>query len=169
MSRIIMYISCFVLAVLFSGCQDRGSVHSVNEIKHNTVEIKKNSEANNIHDIAAPSDKNGSTVIAFCFHRTMRCATCLAIEANVARVIETNFAEQLASGKLIWIPYNLDELGGDELGKEFDVSSSTLVLTKMQDGNHIKYKKLEKVWDFIGDPLKFDEYVQTVVKDYLNE
>ena len=159
----------FVLAGLLSGCQDKVSVHPVNEIKYNAVETYQNSEDNKTADTAAPLNKNSQTVIAYYFHRTMRCPTCLAIEANAQRVIESRFENQIVDEKLMWIPINLDEPGSEEFEKEFDVSVSTLVLAKVQDGNHTNYKKLEKVWDFIGDSVKFDEYVQTEVKEFLNE
>ena len=99
----------------------------------------------------------------------MRCPTCLAIAANTARVIEENYPQHIADGTLMWMPFNLDDPGGDEFEKEFDVSVSTLVLAKTEDVNHTEYKKLEKVWDFIGDPVKFDSYVQKEVKLFLDE
>lgn len=119
--------------------------------------------------VSSNSAANEQTAVAYYFHRTMRCPTCLAIEVNAQRVIKSSFAEQIAANKLMWIPYNLDEADGDQLEKEFDVSVSTLVLAKMQDGNHTNYKKLEKVWDFIGDPVKFDGYIKSEVEKFLNE
>jgi hypothetical protein len=169
MARKIIPIACFVLVWLLSGCQDNVSVNSVNEVKHDSVETNQSSEENKTADTAALLDKNSSTVIAYYFHRTMRCPTCLAIEANAQRVIETGFADQIADEKLMWIPFNLDEPGGEKFEKLFDISASTLVLAKVQNGNHTEYKKLEKVWEFIGNPMKFDEYVQTEVRRFLNE
>jgi len=169
MTKIIIPIACFVLAGLLSGCQDNVSVRPVNQIKNNSAESNQNSEENKTTNTPAPSVKNSPTVIAYYFDRTMRCPTCLAIEANAARIIKDNFSQLVAEGSLIWIPYNLDDPGGKEFEKEFDVSVSTLVLSKMKDSNHPKYKKLEKVWDLIGNSVKFDEYVQTEVRQFLNE
>jgi hypothetical protein len=108
-------------------------------------------------------------VIAYYFHRTIRCAGCLEIEANAKRVIENSFANQIADKKLIWTPLNFDEPGGEAFAKEFDVSASTLVLSKMKDGNNTQYRKLEKVWGFIHTPKDFDAYVKNEVKQFLNE
>ena len=169
MIRKIITIACFVLAVSISGCQERASSDSAVEIEHSSIEATQVNKKKNVVDAAKTQDKNNPIVTAYYFHRTMRCPTCLAIEANAARVIEDYFPQQIADGALTWIPFNLDDPGGDEFEKEFDVSVSTLVLAKTEDGNHTEYKKLEKVWDFIGDPVKFDSYVQKEVKLFLDE
>lgn len=162
--QILMLISlCCVFA---TGCQDSASSNSGASVKHASVAPDKD-DNQEIASLTALNEQ--TTVTAYYFHRTMRCPTCLAIEANAQRVIEAGSADEIADGKLMWIPFNLDKPGGKELEKEFDVSVSTLVLAKMQDGNHTNYKKLEKVWDFIGDPVKFDEYVQSEVTKFLNE
>jgi hypothetical protein len=153
-----------------SGCQQQNT--AVSPATNNTRAPIKNSNISNSVDavnITSDDSKQKPTVIAYYFHRTVRCPTCIAIEANAAKVIETDFQEQSADGRLMWISFNLDDQGGEEFEKEFDVSVSTLVLSKTKDGNHTEYKKLEKVWDFIGDPVKFDSYVQNEVKQFLNE
>ena len=163
-------IACFMLAGLLSGCQEQISSAPAVEMKHRSIEPAQTaSPCPCLEQASSDSDTNSPTVIAYYFHRTMRCYTCLAIEANAARVIEEDFSEQIAGGRLMWIPFNLDEPGGEEMEKEFDVSVSTLVLSKMKDSNHPKYKKLEKVWDLIGEPVKFDSYIQGEVSQFLNE
>jgi len=159
----------FVLAGLISGCKDNATSISVVQIKNDPIETNKSSEENDPLDTAADSDEKHSTVIAYYFHRTIRCSGCLEIEASAQGVIETRFGNQIANKKLLWIPFNLGESGGEEMEKEFDVTGSSLVLAKIQDGTYTKYKKLEKVWDYIGDPAKFDMYVETEVEQFLNE
>ncbi len=112
---------------------------------------------------------NSGVVMVYYFHRTLRCPTCLAIEANAQRVIETDFDDLTADGIMIWKPINLDEPAGKAAGKEFDVSVSTLLLAKMQNGHPAAYKKLEKVWSFIGNPAKFDDYIASEVDGFLSE
>ena len=152
-----------------SGCQGHDLSNPAVRMKNKSIESVRVNEESNAADTAKTQDKNNPTVTAYYFHRTMRCPTCLSIEANAARVIEDYFPQQIADGTLTWIPFNLDEPGGEEFEKEFDVSVSTLVLAKMEDGNHTEYKKLERVWDFIGNPVKFDGYVQKEVKLFLDE
>jgi hypothetical protein len=152
MIRKILTIACLLSVVIFAGCQGRNHHHTAAGAADGSNDVKDN-----------------PTVIAYYFHRTVRCPGCLEIEASARQVIENSFAKQLEDGKLMWIPFNLDDPGGDEFEKEFDVSMSTLVIAKVHDGNHTKYKKLEKVWDLISDPVKFDSYVKNEVQQFLNE
>lgn len=158
MKRSLSLIACFGLVILSCGCQEQVSSNA----------NMTNAERKTVNP-SMLSEQTGSSVIAYYFHRTMRCHTCLTIETNAARVIENNFSQQITDGKLIWMPYNLDEAGGKDLAKEFDISVSTLVLAKMQDGKHTKFRKLDNVWAYIGDPVKFDSYIQGEVSRFLNE
>jgi hypothetical protein len=158
--KILFPAICLVSAVIIFGCKKQGNSNSVSD------------EKNTIDSNAASSparDSNDTVVIAYYFHRTVRCAGCLEIEASAKRVIEDSFAAQIADNKLIWVPFNLDEPGGEEFVKEFDVSVSTLVLSKTKNGNRKEHQKLEKVWDLIHTPGDFDAYVRNEVRRFLNE
>ena len=109
------------------------------------------------------------TVMVYYFHRTARCPTCITIELNAHQVIQDHFQKQIADGRLIWMPINLDEPGGEEFEKEFDVGFSSLVVAKIVDGNCIEYKKLDKVWTLLSDREEFSKYVRDEINGFLNE
>jgi len=109
------------------------------------------------------------TIIVYYFHRTARCPTCIAIELNTHQVIRDHFQEQVADGRLMWMPINLDEPGGEEFEKEFDIGISTLVVAKILDGNRIEYKKLNEVWTLLRDQEGFSEYVTDEINEFLND
>ncbi len=146
--KTLFMVICLVSAVISSGCTKQGYSNAAS---------------------SPTMDANDTVVIAYYFHRNMRCVTCLEIEKNAKRVIESTFAKQIEEKKLIWMPLNIDEPGGKELGKQFDISVSTLVLSKIKNGNHTEYKKLEKVWQLVHNPNDFDAYVKEEVKQFLNE
>jgi hypothetical protein len=143
-SKKILPIICFGLILLCS-CQNRTS---------KTSEI---------------SGQKGHVVVAYYFHRTIRCATCLEIEANTELVIGINFPQYIAEGILIWKPFNLDDDGGKELKKQFDISTNTLVLAEISKGHIVKYKKLEEVWQLIGNPERFSKYVTNELNNFMND
>jgi len=147
-TKMLFLAMCLVAAVIGSGC-------------------KKQSDSKAISSNV--SDSNDIAVIAYYFHRTIRCVGCLEIEANAKRVIENSFANQIADKKLIWVPFNLDDQGGEDFAKGFDVSASTLVLSKEKNGNRTEYKKLEKVWQLVHDANAFDTYIKEEVKRFLND
>jgi hypothetical protein len=170
--KILFLAICLVSAIIIFGCKKRNTSNSVSETKSDTAKETIQANQNVIDSNVMESlvrDENDTTVIAFYFHRTIRCDGCFEIEAKARRVIENSFANQIADKKLIWVPFNLDEPGGEEFGKEFDVSMSTLVLSKTKNGNHTKYKKLEKVWQLAHDPEAFNAYVKDEVRQFLNE
>jgi len=117
--------------------------------------------------------QNGSnsrpTIMVYYFHRTARCPTCITIELNAHQVIQDHFLKQISDGRLMWMPINLDEPGGEEFEKEFDIGISTLVLAKILDGNRIEYKKLNRVWTLLRDQEGFSEYVTGEINEFLND
>lgn len=152
--KITFAIACSVLLLAVFGC-------------HRHTANKEQAVANEPAEMAISS--NQPVVIAYYFHRTMRCPTCLAIEANAERVIQNEFSQQLADGLIMWMPLNLDGPGGKEFAKQYGISVSTLVLSKMDNGLPVESQKLEKVWEYIGNPAKFDTYVSSEIRAYLGE
>jgi hypothetical protein len=107
-------------------------------------------------------------VIAYYFHRTIRCIPCITVEAVAAETIEKAFHEQLADGRLIWMRINLDDNGGQGYEKQFDISGSALVVAKVNERIGMQYKKLTKVWELLSDPDALSEYVEDEIDEYLN-
>ena len=158
------------MAVIVSGCQEQSISNSVSEMKSDsakkTIPASRNAIAFNAATSSAKKEKD-TIVIAYYFHRTIRCPACLAIETNAGRIIEENFSQQIADGSLMWLPFNLDHPGGEEFSKKFDISVSTLVITKIKEGNLIEYKKLEKVWQLLEDKEGFSKYITEEIIEYL--
>ena len=156
--------------IIFSGCQKQNT--AISPAANNTqVPIENNniSKPVDADKIATDNSKQKSKIVAYYFHRTFRCPTCLAIEANVARTIEDNFQQQMVEENLMWVPFNLDDPGGEKFEKQFDISVSTLVIAKMQDNEVAKFKKLDKVWQLVGNNQAFSEYVKSEIQEYLND
>jgi hypothetical protein len=113
------------------------------------------------------SEKTSPEVFVFYFHRTVRCSTCLEIEAGAAKVIKENFSQFLADGFIKWVPFNIDDEGGDEFAKQFDVNSNTLVVAKISKDRTLAYKKLEDVWQHVGNTEKFSKYVTDEINIFI--
>lgn len=144
----------FVMLVLACcGCQERQS--NVATASSELSRLNKDNPAEPI-------------VMVYYFHRTARCFTCLSIEANAAQVVKNNFSPQITDGRLIWMPFNLDDPGGDEFRREFDITTSTLVVAKRVDTDRVEFAKLDKVWQLLGNPDGFSEYVTDRINKFLN-
>ncbi len=108
-----------------------------------------------------------SKVIAYYFHRTVRCHTCLAIEDLSRQTIESVFGEQLAEGRIEWRPVNIEQKGNEHFEDDFELKNQSLVLVKLEGGKQADWKNLTSVWDLIQDHEKFVQYVREETSKYL--
>jgi hypothetical protein len=114
----------------------------------------------------APAPASG-TFIAYYFHRTMRCPTCLAIERNSKEAVEKRFAADLKSGRLTWRAVNIEEAGNEHFEKDFELESSSLVLVEMSANQVTRWKNLEEVWELVSEPPDLHEYVRTELAAFM--
>lgn len=73
------------------------------------------------------------------FHSTNRCMTCKAIEANTKYTLDTYFANELKTGKIIFKIINVDKKENEKVAEKFEASGTALFLNVINDGkeNHI--------------------------------
>ena len=114
-----------------------------------------------------PAKLGSSKVIAYYFHRTLRCHTCLAIEDLSKQTIENLFGEQLAEGRIEWRPVNIEQKGNEHFEDDYKLTTQSLVLVKLEDGKQGDWKNLTKVWDLIDNHEAFVKYVQEELSKYL--
>lgn len=106
-------------------------------------------------------------VIAYYFHRTVRCETCRAIEAQARATIEAEFADALKAGALEWHAINVEEAGNEPFVKDYDLTIPALVLADLSNGQRVRWTKLNRVWELVHIPPAFTQYVQDEVRAYL--
>ncbi len=114
-----------------------------------------------------PAKTGSSKVIAYYFHRTVRCHTCLAIEDLSKQTIENLFGEQLAEGRIEWRPVNIEQKGNEHFEDDYKLTTQSLVLVKLVDGKQADWKNLTSVWDLIDNHEKFVKYVQEELSKYI--
>lgn len=105
--------------------------------------------------------------VAYYFHRTARCVTCLKIEHSAHDVIFRDFADQLREGKLLFLPTDVEAVGNEHFIKDYELVSQALVLVNYDDGKVVRSRNLERIWDLVGDSAQFDEYVRHEVATFL--
>jgi len=117
----------------------------------------------------AAEDKPAAKVIAYYFHGTMRCPTCHKLEQYSKEAIETNFKDALASGKLEFKVVNVEDKGNEHYGSDYQLYTKSLILSLVKDGKEIKWKNLDKIWEYVGNKQRFIDYVKSGVADLLKE
>lgn len=106
-------------------------------------------------------------VVAFYFHGNVRCATCKKIEAYADEAVHQGFAEALQDGSLTWRVTNIDEPDNRHFIEDFQLVTRSVVLAEYQDGNVIRWKNLDKVWQLVRSKDSFVEYVQDEANEFL--
>ncbi|MBU2501289.1 hypothetical protein KJ682_08185 [bacterium] len=117
---------------------------------------------------ATPAPAEGRPqVVATYFHRTLRCQTCLQIEALARYDVTGVMASDVESGRLVWRSVDF-EVEDDASNRErFGLDGPSLVITLEDGGKVLRWVRLDRVWEFSTDVAAFDEYVLGALEEYL--
>jgi hypothetical protein len=108
---------------------------------------------------AKPANEKPSPVlVAYYFHGTSRCSTCLKMEKYAREAVEESFGDDARSGRVQWLAVNYDEPANEHFVKQYELFASALVLVSGQ-GDVRQWQKLERIWDLVGDEPAFKAYV----------
>lgn len=116
-----------------------------------------------------PAVSSDLKILAYYFHGTQRCPTCLKLEAYSTEAIEKEFGKALRDGRLEWRVVNVDEPLNKHFVNDYQLYTKSLVIVKMEDGKQLEWKNLEKIWELVGDKDNFIKYVQEQVSAYLGD
>ena len=118
-----------------------------------------------------PSDTNAAPpeLIAYYFHNTARCKTCLAIENQAKESLELGFQTEMDSGKIVWKAVNMEEPENKHFVSDYELAASSLVLVRFKDGEQQSYRLLQRVWELVDDQEAFMDYVLNETADLLGE
>ena len=102
------------------------------------------------------------------FHGSMRCRTCVAIEKVTKELIDTQFANDVKSGKLIFKEVDLGTKDGEKLGDKYEIAFSSILIVK-KDGSKEKVANLtEDGFKYaINDKAKLQSIISAQIKEYL--
>lgn len=115
---------------------------------------KPKGDTSNMSVAAVPAEK----VEVFLFHRTQRCATCIAIGKLSGQTVEERFSEEIKNGKIVFREVNIDEPQNKELAEKFQAGGSSLFINAIREGSDNIEEDLE-VWRLTGDEAVFKNYL----------
>jgi hypothetical protein len=108
-------------------------------------------------------------VVAYYFHGSFRCRTCRTIEAYSEEAIRSEFADELALGRLAWRVVNVDQSENEHFVEDFELVTRSLVLAEYRDGEVIRWENLKQVWQLVRDKERFLDYVRSSTRKFLQE
>lgn len=113
--------------------------------------------------------KENFKIVAFYFHTTHRCATCLKIENLSRQTIEKYFSNELKEGKIAFIPVNFEEEENKHYAEDYKLYTKSLIISLFKDGKEIKWKNLDKIWLKVRNEEDFQKYVKEEIENFFRE
>jgi hypothetical protein len=106
-------------------------------------------------------------LVAYYFHGTSRCTTCLKMEQYARDAIEGAYQAEVRSGRVRWRAVNYDDPANEHFVKDYALVASSLVIVSGEAIASDVWRKLERMWDLVGDEQAFKNYVIDEVKNML--
>ncbi len=111
--------------------------------------------------------QNKSNVIeVLYFHATMRCNGCMTIEDFTQKSINTNFQNEMKNGKIILKSIDFQQTENEHFAEKYKFESQELILSKKVNGKEVKWKKLDKIWDFSSNYSKYEKYIKKEIEKF---
>ena len=111
--------------------------------------------------------KPQSKLVAYYFHRTQRCRTCLAMEAYAEEALIEAFPDAFASGDLEWRALNVEDSENEHFVQDYGLTASALIMVRSENDETKEWNNLEDIWSLVRDKGQFKEYVEREAQDYL--
>ncbi|MEX0818999.1 MAG: nitrophenyl compound nitroreductase subunit ArsF family protein [Pirellulaceae bacterium] len=114
------------------------------------------SETPNSEALTSDSATTSPALTAIYFHAPHRCPTCKKIEKYTHEALQPD----IAGGQLAWEVLDYTSPENAEIVDQFQVLTSTVVLTETQAGQIVRWKNVEEVWDHTQDQAEFVAFMR---------
>ena len=111
-------------------------------------------------DAAVVSDR----LIVYCFHVTMRCPTCLTLEACVCEALQSNFADQLRDGRIEFRTIDVEQPDNEHFRSDYQLVGPAVVLVRLQGGKPPRWENLLDVLPLLAHKTRCVEYIRQQVQ-----
>jgi len=98
----------------------------------------------------------GSALTAVYFHAPHRCPTCKKIEAYTHEALQPDIAD----GRIVWQVADYTAPENAIMVDRFKVLTSTVVLTEMRNGEVVRFRNVEEVWNHTHDQTEFVAFMR---------
>jgi hypothetical protein len=122
-------------------------------------------KTNSVSDVETATQE--TQIVAYYFHGTQRCPTCMKLEAYSYEALEGGFDQQLQDSTIVWKVVNYDEEEFKHYIDDYKLYTKAVVLSRVVDGEETEWKNLDKIWQLVGDKDEFVAYVKTETKAFV--
>ena len=113
------------------------------------------------------NQENQYFIHVYYMHSTFRCTTCNTIEKMTKELLEKNYKSELDEKQIIFS--EVDFQSNENLAKEFQITSSCVVVALEKNGTTTDFRRLDDVWILLEKPDEFNKYISNTINSYLNE
>ena len=110
-----------------------------------------------------PRTEEKANYVAYYFHPTGRCQSCLNLESYTKELIETIYSNKTFIFKSI----NIDEEENKHFKKDYDLIFSSVILVRFENGTQNKWKNLDSVWSFTENKEQFFRYIEKEILNFI--
>jgi hypothetical protein len=136
--------------------------------KEKTDSVPKVKIKNEIDSSSLKSEKKDKVqLIAYYFHPTARCPTCINIENYTKELIQTRFEKENNEGLITFRELNIEDSLNEHYIDDYNLQFSSVILAKFVNKKQSRWKNLEHVWKFANDKEQFFKYASIEIKDFL--
>ena len=105
------------------------------------------------------------TIVVYYFYQEPRCVTCKSFEQYTGEALQAEFASELKSGRLVWMPVDVKKDGNWHYVEDFQLSSKSVVVAvyisgKLEKANIVEWKNLDQIWQLVRTKPEFLKYIQ---------
>ncbi len=155
--------------------ENKDTVKVVNQDKSEAKEEKTDSvpkvKIKNEIDSSSlkPEKKDKVQLIAYYFHATARCPSCINIENFTEEVIKTIFAKENKADLISFRQLNIEDSVNEHYIEDYKLEFSSVILAKYVNYKQVKWKNLEHVWKYSSEKENFFKYMKIEIKDFLKD
>lgn len=143
-------------------------------VKADTINNSENVKTDSVSFLIEKKDssslkKKNIKIIAYYFHPTARCPSCINIENFTKEVIETEFSKENNKRLISFKQLNIDDSVNEHYIEDYKLENSSVILARYVDNKQVNWKNLEHVWKYAMDKESFFKYMKIEIKDFLKE
>jgi hypothetical protein len=117
----------------------------------------------------AKNQKAEKTAVVYYFYTNTRCSSCKTIEAYTCEAVEKNLSAGYNGWKIAFKGVNIEEEPYKHFVQDYWLNTKSVVVQKFSGDKPLKWGKLEKVWQLLGDKEAFINYVTGETHKLLDE
>jgi len=110
---------------------------------------------------------DGDKVVVYSVHMTFRCWECNQIEYLTKELLDKEFAQEQASGRIEY--RSVDYMKDTDFARRYNIASSTVVVVRVENGEEAGFERLDEVWTKSRSREEFLAYVRGAIRSQLRQ